>query len=162
MKKLANKNNSGFTVIELMVVAVILAALAGIAIPAFSAWLPNYRLKGAARDIYSHMQSTKLEAIRQNTDISMTFQQSPDRYNISGAVPISVNLGDYGSGVNYDTPSGFSNTFDTITYNQRGICTAGNGTFIYISNSKQSTYYRIGPNAAGTVRIEKWNGTAFD
>ena len=162
MKLRAGKNNSGFTVIELMVVVVILSALAGIAIPTFSAWLPNYRLKGAARDVYSHIQAAKLEAIRQNTDISVTFQTAPDRYNIAGAVPISVNLGDYGSGVNYDTPTGFSNTFDTITYNQRGICTAGNGTFVYISNSKKSTYYRIGPNAAGTVRVEKWNGTAFE
>jgi prepilin-type N-terminal cleavage/methylation domain-containing protein len=44
------KSASGFTMIEVLIVIVILAILMSIAIPGFSRWLPNYRLKGAARD----------------------------------------------------------------------------------------------------------------
>lgn len=162
MKMKTGKDRSGFTLIELMVAVAIISVLAGVAIPTFSAWLPNYRLKGAARDLYSNIQLAKMEAIKQNTDISITFQAGPDRYSIADVLPNPVLLADCGGGVNYEAPTGFSNTLATITYNQRGICTAGNGTFVYISNSKKSTFFRVGPNAAGAVRLEKWNGAAFE
>ncbi|MGD9076356.1 MAG: prepilin-type N-terminal cleavage/methylation domain-containing protein, partial [Desulfobacteraceae bacterium] len=58
------KKESGFSLIELLVIIVIIAILAAIAIPAFSAWLPNYRLRQAARDVYSNLQRAKVNAIK--------------------------------------------------------------------------------------------------
>ena len=63
----------GFTVIEVIIVVVILAILTAIAIPNFISWLPNFRLKGAARDLYSTMQKVRLEAVKRNTDIGISF-----------------------------------------------------------------------------------------
>ncbi|MBW1668898.1 MAG: prepilin-type N-terminal cleavage/methylation domain-containing protein, partial [Deltaproteobacteria bacterium] len=48
------KKSDGFTLLELLVTIVIFGIIASIAIPGFSRWLPNYRLKGVARDIYSN------------------------------------------------------------------------------------------------------------
>ena len=60
------RNNSGLTIIELMVVIGILAILAGVAIPGFISWLPNYRMRSAADEVYSTLQNVKLRAVREN------------------------------------------------------------------------------------------------
>ncbi|MGE5838513.1 MAG: Tfp pilus assembly protein FimT/FimU, partial [Deltaproteobacteria bacterium] len=49
------KREKGFTTIELAVSIVIICILLGLAIPGFSRWIPNYRLRGAARDVYSNL-----------------------------------------------------------------------------------------------------------
>ncbi len=65
--------NKGFTLVELLTAVVIIAILGSIALPLIMSWLPNMRLKAAARDIYSTMQKTKSEAIQRNNCISTTF-----------------------------------------------------------------------------------------
>ncbi|MBW1944038.1 MAG: prepilin-type N-terminal cleavage/methylation domain-containing protein [Deltaproteobacteria bacterium] len=161
-EKRTKKKCAGFTFIEMLVVIGIISTLSSVAIPAFSGWLPDYRLRGATRDLYSHIQGAKMEAVKQNADISVICETGPDRYSINGALAGPKVLGDYKSGICYGAPSGFSNTFTTITYNQRGFCTAGSGTYVYITNERKSGYYRVGPNAAGIVRLQKWNGSAFE
>lgn len=71
----AGNRESGFTVIEVMVVIAIIGIMSAIAIPAFSTWLPNYRLRSAARDLYSNFQLAKLTAIKNNTYCAVTFNQ---------------------------------------------------------------------------------------
>lgn len=65
----------GFTIVELLVAMVILAVLAAIAIPGFARWLPNYRLRQAARDMFSNFQLAKLTAIRRGSNCTVTFNQ---------------------------------------------------------------------------------------
>lgn len=74
------RNNSGMTIIELMVVIGILAILAGIAIPGFIGWLPNYRLRSAADDVQSTLQNAKLRAIRENAIVRVNFDFGNDTY----------------------------------------------------------------------------------
>ena len=65
-RSLNKKTESGVTLMEILVIMVILAALAAIAIPTFAVWLPNYRLKSAARDLYSNFQMAKMGAVNKN------------------------------------------------------------------------------------------------
>ena len=76
------RKNSGLTLTELMVGIAIMAVLASVIAPNFMGWLPNYRLKRAARDLYSNMQLAKLGAIRANSDWAIVFDTSvtPGRY----------------------------------------------------------------------------------
>ncbi len=161
-KKRNKRQNAGFSMLEMLMSLVIISIMGSVAVPTFSGWMPDHRLKAAARDLYSHIQGAKLEAVKQNTDVSVTFQADPDSYNVAGVLSGAKVLADYKSGTCYGAPAGFTNTLDTITYNQRGICTAGGGCYIYITNEENSSYYRVGPNPAGIVRLEKWNGTAFE
>jgi len=60
-------NNRGVTLIELVVVFVIIAVLACLLVPNIGAWLPNYRLGGATRDIVSTMRTAQAKAVSGNT-----------------------------------------------------------------------------------------------
>jgi prepilin-type N-terminal cleavage/methylation domain-containing protein len=85
-----NVNNSkGFTLLELLTAIGIIAILCLIAIPTFTAWLPDYRLKQAARELYSNLQRTKMGAIKANDSWGIKFDNSvkPGRYLIYSLGP---------------------------------------------------------------------------
>ncbi len=180
-----NRNTeSGVTLIEILVTMIILAALAAAAIPTFAVWLPNYRLKSAARDLYSNFQMAKMGAVNNNRDWAVIFDNtsSPGRYAIAsgrggngvwdvpeGDEPIekTVNLADY-KGVRYghgDAGGPVGTTFgDEISYNPnrtvfnpRGTCEAG---YVYLQNEK-NTAYAVGTQSSGAILLRKWTGSKW-
>jgi len=74
----ATEKERGFTLTELMVTIGVFSILAGIAIPALINWLPDYRLKSAARDLYSSFQLAKITAIKTGANCAITFNQPVD------------------------------------------------------------------------------------
>jgi prepilin-type N-terminal cleavage/methylation domain-containing protein len=66
----------GFTLIELLITFIILGIATAIAVPVFSRWLPNSRLKSATRDVFSNFQLAKLTSIRSNSYCTITFNQA--------------------------------------------------------------------------------------
>ncbi len=71
------KQESGFTLVELMIVIGVAAVLMAIAIPGILGWMPDYRLKGAANDLFSNLQWTKLNAVKANKDWAVVFDTVP-------------------------------------------------------------------------------------
>ncbi len=112
------RGDRGFTLIELLVTIIILSVLLGLAIPGFSSWLPRYRLRGAARDIYSNLQYAKMTAVQEQGRVWGAFRRGQQPVS-SGSAPgqtellrvlsgsvggddvilKTVNFSEYGSGV---------------------------------------------------------------
>jgi prepilin-type N-terminal cleavage/methylation domain-containing protein len=60
------KNRRGITLLELVVVMAIVAIGAAFVAPNIGAWIPNYRLKSATRDIVSTLRTAQLKAVSNN------------------------------------------------------------------------------------------------
>ena len=168
----ANRHGqSGFTMVELMIVIVVIAILSAIAVPNIINSLPNYRLKAAARDIISNFQKAKMEAVKRNTDVVITF--TTGAYAPSGQVGSYQVFVDDGSGggtegdgiqngservlAQMNMPKNvslYSANFSATTtgYNSRAL-PLGLGGNVRIRNNK-SRYYKASLSSAGHVRLE--------
>ncbi len=73
---------AGFTMLELMIAIGIIAILSAIAVLNIISWLPNYRLKAAARDMISNLQKTKMEAVKRNVTVVLDFVPASNMYEI--------------------------------------------------------------------------------
>jgi len=155
-KPIENRD-SGFTMIELIVVIACIAVLTAVAVPSVSAWLPRYRLQSAANEVLSDMQFARMAAIKNSQDCEMNFTASSNQYTVS-SVSKTVVLGDYGNGVKFEGPGGETFTSATITFNSRGM---SDGGYVYLSNDNNSAYYRIGPLTSGVIKFHKYKDSSW-
>jgi type IV fimbrial biogenesis protein FimT len=158
-KSCVKTNRSGFTLIELMVIIGILAIMGAIAIPLFSRVLPGYKLKTAARDVYSNMQFAKLEAVKRNVVCTLTIDSDQNKYDID-LVNKAVSLSDYGNGIIFEGPSSAFLTDAGVTFNSRGFASAH--IFAYLTDSNKTAFYQIEVMPIGTISLKKYNGSTWE
>lgn len=160
-------NQNGFTMIELVVTLAIFGIMLAIALPSFLSYLPTMRLKGAARDISSTLQSARMEAVSRNANCNVSFNINNKSYtvsciNITTTLPTDISFG-WGTDVNKDIggdslPSdGVALNNDTCYFTSRGTVNSGS---IYIRNTKNQSY-AIVISSGGRVDIRRWDGTTW-
>jgi prepilin-type N-terminal cleavage/methylation domain-containing protein len=181
------KKQDGFTMLELLVTIIIFGILASIAIPGFSRWLPTYRLKGAARDVYSNFQLAKMEAVGSRGECAVEFDPANNLYKVvsggadgdhstagDNVVLKTVNLADYQSGIGYGHgnatdkatagggPIGDDISFaaDTVVFNPRSMINSNAGGYVYLENNKNAAF-AIGVWSTGIVVLRKWQNGAW-
>jgi Tfp pilus assembly protein FimT len=86
----------GFTAVEVLIVIAILMALAAVAIPNLSGWASKQRLKSVARDLFTHFQYARLEAVKRSNNIALRL--NPDIGNSPGSYTIFVDNGEGAGG----------------------------------------------------------------
>ena len=67
------KRQSGFTLIEMMVVFAIFAIVTAIAIPNFMSLLPGMRLNGAARQVMGDLMAARMNAVKENNEFKVFY-----------------------------------------------------------------------------------------
>lgn len=160
---------SGFTMMELIIVIALLVVVSAVSIPGFIDYLPNYRLKAASQDLYSNFQRAKLKAVEQNTNTAVSFSSTgyvifvdadEDFVQDGGETQVlQITWTDYKS-VSVD-----SNTFDAsaassepcIAFQPNGIPADNSGGLANGSVTLENTNGRtmtVSVSQAGGVRIQ--------
>jgi prepilin-type N-terminal cleavage/methylation domain-containing protein len=178
------KRKGGFTIVELVVALAIMGIAVSAAIPGFSRWLPGYRLKSAATELYSNLHLAKMRAVRDNAEWAIYFDPNFDAYQIrygtgvdgeyadpgGFAVNKTVILGNYGVGICFghgSATAAISGGWDdditfldnTVVFKPRGM--ADPEGYVYLQNEKNATY-AVGALTTGLILMRKWTGTAWE
>lgn len=61
----------GFTLIELLITLMIAVILATVAVPSFSSYIDNQRVRAGAQELYGGFQFARSEAIKRNEDVTI-------------------------------------------------------------------------------------------
>ena len=80
----------GITLIELVVVMAIIAIGAVLVAPNIGAWIPNYRLRSATRDVVSTLRTAQMKAISNNTAYHVSFNQGAGTYILSTRTQLAL------------------------------------------------------------------------
>jgi prepilin-type N-terminal cleavage/methylation domain-containing protein len=129
-------NQKGITLIELVVVMAIIAIGAVLIAPNIGAWLPNYRLRSATRDLVSTMRVAQMKAISNNLRYQISFDIGNNSYilqyqNTGGAWVNDGAVQTLPTGVQFNT------TFGNIAnFFQDSRSTNGN---VILNNTKGTT-----------------------
>ena len=148
-------DESGFTLMELMVVIAIVAIISALAVPSFLGWLPARRLESAASDVNTAIRVAKLSAVKENTSAILQFDVNDESYFITvagrtvrrGKMPAGVDLQDvFLSNQTTPAPGG------SIVFDSRGLSTPP--VDIVLQNTS-GTIRKIQVNLTGSSRIIK-------
>ena len=77
-----NRQQNGFTTVELMVVTAIAGILVTVAIPHLARWRALLRVNAAARTIASDLQLSRMNAISQNARFRVNFNTTDETYQL--------------------------------------------------------------------------------
>jgi prepilin-type N-terminal cleavage/methylation domain-containing protein len=127
---------SGFSLLEISVVLVIVAIIVAIATPGYRQWQARSELKAAATEISSTMALSRMAAMNRNQRVTVTVNVVSGRVQLgTGGVIAPATMGQYVTAVNPD-PS-------TVQFSSLGIRAggpAGANQLVTLTNSQGLTY----------------------
>lgn len=153
------RNNSGFTMIEMVITAVVLGIIAAMAIPDFFRAMQKVKLNSATRDIVSDLRWARSHSIAARTQVGLNFDftnktysvfldtDDPGSYQFDAAKDSVVKAGDL-------SPVGSAScTFanNTVIFNPTGTCNSSGQITCYSTDNNDSKTIDV---LASTGRIK--------
>jgi type IV fimbrial biogenesis protein FimT len=118
----------GLTLVELLVTIAVIGVLATLAIPSYTAWIQNSRIRTAAESIQTGIQMARAEAVSRNASVQLDFRGTNSAWTVC-ASPVA--------------PGACPNPDDATTIQSRAasegssadinIVTSDNGPFVFNS-----------------------------
>lgn len=145
------RNDSGFTVVELLIVVTIIGLLALVSYPTLRTFRENLVVHKAAGLLVADITTARSQAIKRNENISLVADVGTQSYEIRSAdgtvVGGRVFDSDNNLQLNY---MAVTNAGDSLTFNSRGLLTSALGR-IDLSNGEDTLGVIV--NLVGTARI---------
>ena len=150
------KNNSGFTIMELLTAIAIVGILSAIAIPNMISWRNNMQFNSAVRTVKISIDRARMAAIRANMPARLDFNVGGDSFDL---VRWDVVANNFAAPVTIQLPPGTTLTGSTFVGNQlrfngNGMPVNLFGGSLRIENSTGSLCNRIVVASLGSSRID--------
>jgi type IV fimbrial biogenesis protein FimT len=165
------RNQSGFSLMELMTVMAIVAIVTAVAVPNFISWLPDHRLRSAADDINTSFQFARMQAVRENGNVTIEVDAANDELIVflddgsgGGVAGNRVRDGGEQAFKIIEMPAGIDLTANRtwFGYTGRGMPLGNAFGSIFLENTR-SHYLGVSTNFAGNPRfIHSDNGSTWN
>lgn len=124
------RRHTGFTLMELVIVVVVIGIIAGMAVPSFLSYLPKQRVKATARDMVSELRLARSQSISERQAYGVTIDLSKQSFTYFADADGDGTLSAGDSTITADTVS----TDVKIT-----TCTFTNNTVVFGSTGSASS-----------------------
>lgn len=142
---------SGFTLLEILVVLVIATFMFTLIPPLFSGALPGVKLKGAARDLAVVLRDTRSQAIISNTEQTLHLDMETQVYRIGSGKPALLPDGINITIQPHAAETGLDTTQQSLSFFPDGSSSGGQ---IILQGENRS--YRLDVDwLTGNIRIEE-------
>jgi prepilin-type N-terminal cleavage/methylation domain-containing protein len=181
------KQETGLTLLELLITIMVLAIFATIAIPNYNAYLPKSRANGAARELFSELQAARMRAISDNNDYVVAFSTLNDIYAVydddDGDGPEthekikSIRIPDTFPGIGFgyvpgNNPSGnpitseVTFTGNKVTFKPTGLASPAGAVYLIpgedVGASRKDRSRAVTVLLSGRVRLYSHTGTGWE
>lgn len=153
--------SKGFTIVELLITVTVLGVLAAVALPSFTNFVRDQRVKTAISDVYATFIYARSEAIKRSADVQVEPTSTTDwaaGWTVKDAGGTTLKVQDAISGVTISGEGG------TITYRRDGRLSAAIPNFVLSSPDSSSITarcLRIDPSGRPNIKVDS-NGNPAD
>ena len=134
MKKNVFSNQTGFTMLEMMIIIVIIGILASLAVPGFINWIPKMKVKNDAKTNLNYLRLARSKSVADNSQYGIYFDVAGNRVIYFEDTSSPENLSyDPGLDSTVEAPYNMASNVSLIN------CTFVNNTIIFFPNGSAST-----------------------
>jgi Tfp pilus assembly protein FimT len=152
-----NNNQRGFSLLEAVIVAGLIAIVAAVFLPTFFNTIKNYRAQTSAEQITMNLRFARMAAVKKRRNYQVTFNADPT--NTYAVLMDEDKNGSFEKYPNADTsiPDGvkiLSGGITSVTFNARGAATMAGGSTIRVQLT-EDFIYRITVASNGAVTKQR-------